>query len=88
VTLSTCRNIDRTLTLSTPTANGILSYKDHGLLLCEVQVLREKAAAVLPGNIHREFLEDVKDLIDIRAGVQRQMQAVERITWTYAKWLR
>jgi nuclear-control-of-ATPase protein 2 len=51
-------------------------------------VLREKAAAVLPGNIHREFLEDVKDLIEIRAGVQRQMKAVERITWAYAKWLR
>jgi nuclear control of ATPase protein 2 len=66
----------------------MLSYKDHGLLLCEVQVLREKAAAVLPGNIHREFLEDLKDLMDIRAGIQRQMKVVERITWAYAKWLR
>jgi nuclear control of ATPase protein 2 len=51
-------------------------------------VLREKAATVLPGNIHREFLEDIKDLIDIRAGVQRQMKAVERIIWAYAKWFR
>ena len=66
----------------------MLSYKDHGLLLCEVQVLREKAVAVLPGNIRREFLEDIKDLIDIRAGIQRQMKVVERITWAYAKWLR
>jgi nuclear-control-of-ATPase protein 2 len=66
----------------------MLSYKDHGLLLCEVQVLRQKAAAVLPGNIHREFLEDIKDLIDIRAGIQRQMKVVERIIWAYAKWLR
>ena len=74
--------------MSTPTTNGILSYKDHGLLLCEVQVLLEKAAALLPGSIHREFLEDVKDLIDIRAGIQRQMKVVERITWAYAKWLR
>jgi nuclear-control-of-ATPase protein 2 len=74
--------------LSTPTSNGMLSYKDHGLLLCEVQVLRQKAAAVLPGNIHREFLEDIKDLIDIRAGIQRQMKVVERIIWAYAKWLR
>jgi nuclear-control-of-ATPase protein 2 len=66
----------------------MLSYKDHGLLLCEVQVLREKAASVLPGNIHRDFLEDLKDLMDIRAGVQRQIKVVERITWAYAKWLR
>jgi nuclear control of ATPase protein 2 len=66
----------------------MLSYKDHGLLLCEVQVLREKAAAVLPGNIHREFLEDLKDLMDIRAGIQRQVKVVDRITWAYAKWLR
>ena len=66
----------------------MLSYKDHGLLLCEVQVLREKAASVLPGNIHRDFLEDLKDLMDIRAGVQRQIKVVERIAWAYAKWLR
>ena len=66
----------------------MLSYKDHGLLLCEVQVLLENAAALLPGNIHRDFLEDVKDLMDIRAGIQRQMKVVERITWAYAKWLR
>jgi len=85
----TCyRNIDRVLNTSSPTENGLLSYKDHGLLLCEVHVLRQRAATVLPGDIHREFLEDLNDLLDIRYGVQRQIKVVERIQWAYAKWLR
>ena len=87
-TLTQGRNIDRVLTKSTPTENGMLSYKDHGLLLCEVHVLRQRAAAVLPGEIHQEFLEDVNDLLDIRYGVQRQIKVLERIQWAYAKWLR
>lgn len=66
----------------------MLSYKDHGLLLCEIHVLRQKAAAVLPGSVHRDFVEDVNDLLDIRGGIQRQMKVVERIQWAYAKWLR
>lgn len=82
------RNIDRVLTISSPTENGMLSYKDHGLLLCEVHVLRQRASAVLPGEIHREFLEDVNDLLDIRYGVQRQLKVVDRIQWAYVKWLR
>jgi len=87
-TIRLLRNIDRALNNSTPTANGMLSYKDHGLLLCEVHVLRQRAAAVLPGHVHREFLEDVNDLVDIRNGIQRQMKVVDRILWAYAKWLR
>ncbi|KAF7508790.1 hypothetical protein GJ744_008667 [Endocarpon pusillum] len=87
-TIRVLRNIDRVLATSLPTENGMLSYKDHGLLLCEVHVLRQRAAAVLPSDIHREFLEDLSDLLDIRYGVQRQMKVVERIQWAYAKWLR
>lgn len=87
-TLRLLRNIDRTLTNSSPTTDGMLSYKDHGLLLCEVHVLRERAAAVLPGNVHREFIEDINDLIDIRNGIKRQSKVVERIQWAYSKWLR
>ena len=82
------RNIDRTLNNSSPTNDGMLSYKDHGLLLCEVQLLRERAAAVLPGNVLREFVQDVNDLIDIRNGVKKQVKVVERIQWAYSKWLR
>ena len=66
----------------------MLSYKDHGFLMCEAHVLRQRAAAVLPGNVLREFLEDLNDLLDIRIGLQRQMQVVQRIQWAYGKWFR
>ena len=76
------------MTSCTPSNNGMLSYKDHGLLLCEVHVLRQIAQRILPGEINREFLEEVNDLVDIRTGVERQLKVVERIRWAYAKWLR
>ncbi|MCJ1476946.1 Nuclear control of ATPase protein 2 [Lambiella insularis] len=81
------RNIDRILTASTPSNNGMLSYKEHGLLLCEVHVLRQNGQQVLPGEINREFLEEINDLVDIRTGVERQLRVVERIRWAYSKWL-
>jgi len=87
-TIRLLRNIDRTLNNSSPTNDGMLSYKDHGLLLCEVHLLRERAAAVLPGNVHREFVEDINDLIDIRNGVKKQIKVVGRIQWAYSKWLK
>jgi nuclear control of ATPase protein 2 len=65
----------------------MLSYKDQGLLLCELHVLRQRATLVLPGNVQREFLEDINDLMDIRIGIERQIKVVDRIRWTYAKWL-
>jgi len=81
------RNIDRILSASTPSNNGMLSYKEHGLLLCEVHVLRQRAQRVLPGEIHAEFLEEINDLVDIRTGVDRQLRVVDRIRWAYGKWL-
>ncbi|KAI9700640.1 MAG: Nuclear control of ATPase protein 2 [Candelina mexicana] len=81
-------NIDRILSASTSANNGMLSYKEHGLLLCEIHVLRQNAQRVLPGDIHREFLEEVDDLVDIRMGVNRQLKVVERMRWAYARWLR
>ncbi len=66
----------------------MLSYKEHGLLLCEIHVLRQNAQRVLPGDIYREFLEEVDDLVDIRTGVPRQLKVVERMRWAYARWLR
>ncbi|RMZ87385.1 hypothetical protein DV736_g5390, partial [Chaetothyriales sp. CBS 134916] len=87
-TVRVLRNIDRTLNNSIPTPNGLLSYKDHGLLLCEVNVLRRRAALVLPGNVQREFFEDLNDLMDIRIGVARQIKVLERIRWAYSKWFR
>ena len=82
------RNIDRILNLATPTENNLLSYKDHGLLLCEVHVLRTCAHRLFPGEIEREFLEDVGDLCNINSGIQAQLKVLERIRWGYAKWLR
>lgn len=82
------RNIDRILTAATPSNNGMLSYKEHGLLLCEVHVLRQRAQRVLPGEVHAEFLEEVGELVDITTGVDRQLRVVDRIRWAYGKWLR
>ena len=82
------RNIDRILSGSTPLESGILTYKDHGMLLCEVHVLRQKAQRVLPGEIYNEFLEEVNDLVDLRTGVERQTRVVARIRWAYSQWLR
>jgi nuclear-control-of-ATPase protein 2 len=87
-TMRVVRNIDRILTLATPTQNNLLSYKDHGLLLCEVHVLRERAHTLFPGEVEREFLEDVSDLCNINSGIQAQLKALERIRWAYSKWLR
>ncbi|EXJ58224.1 hypothetical protein A1O7_05649 [Cladophialophora yegresii CBS 114405] len=83
------RNIDRTLT-STELDNeeGIISEEHHGLLLCEVHLLRQRVSQVLPRNVMRDFLEDLDDLLDVKQGVNRQVQALRRIEWVYAKWLR
>ena len=82
------RNIDRILTSSKPTHDyGELYYKDHGLLLCEVQALRQNARLALPKNAFRDFADDLADLVDIRTGVRRQRRAVKRLRWAYSKWL-
>jgi nuclear-control-of-ATPase protein 2 len=86
-TIRVLRNIDRVLATSIPSTTGMLNYKDHGLLLCEVHVLRQCAKTLFPGDIEREFLEDVNELGDIRSGVKRQLKVVERIRWAYGKWL-
>lgn len=87
-TMRVLRNIDRILTLATPTQNNMLSYKDHGLFLCEVQILRERAHVLFPGEIEREFLEDVADLCNINTGIPTQLRVLERIRWSYSKWFR
>ncbi|KEQ85416.1 NCA2-domain-containing protein [Aureobasidium pullulans] len=80
------RNIDRVLTNSTPTEFGELYYKDHGLLLCEVHVLREAAHKVMPAQIFRDFVEDVEELVDVRTGVKKQRKVVNRIRWAYKRY--
>ncbi|KAI1665849.1 atp synthase regulation protein nca2 [Pyrenophora tritici-repentis] len=80
------RNIDRILTGATPTEDGEISYKDHGLLLCEVHLLRQAASGILPRRIFQDFLVEIDELVDVRSGLQRQQKVVERIRWAYSKW--
>jgi nuclear-control-of-ATPase protein 2 len=80
------RNIDRILTGATPTEDGEMSYKDHGLLLCEVHLLRQAASGSLPRRIFHDFLVEIDELVDVRSGLERQQKVVERIRWAYSKW--
>ncbi|KAF4550829.1 putative nuclear control of ATPase protein 2 [Elsinoe fawcettii] len=80
------RNIDRVLANSEPTDFGELYYKDQGLLLCEVHVLRQEAKRTMPDNVYREFCEEVEELVDVRSGVKRQTKVVERMRWAYGRW--
>ncbi|EON96549.1 putative atp synthase regulation protein nca2 protein [Phaeoacremonium minimum UCRPA7] len=80
------RNIDRIFSEATPSQNNLLSYKDHGLLISEVHVLRKIAHGLMPGEIEKEFLEDLDDMANVK-GIQIQVRALERIRWAYAKWL-
>ncbi|KAI1804139.1 NCA2-domain-containing protein [Daldinia bambusicola] len=81
------RNIDRILSEATPSPNNLISYKDHGLLVCEVHVLRKLAHNLLPADIEKDFLEDLDDLANLK-GIQSQLRALDRIRWAYAKWLK
>ncbi|KAF2487628.1 ATP synthase regulation protein NCA2-domain-containing protein [Neohortaea acidophila] len=81
------RNIDRILVDSAPTDFGELHYKDQGLLLCEVHVLRLAAEKVMPTQIFREFGEETEELCDVRTGIEKQKKVAERIRWAYGRWL-
>jgi nuclear-control-of-ATPase protein 2 len=82
------RNIDRILTAAQPTQFGELLYKDQGLLICEVHILRIAAARTMPAEILKEFGEEVDELCDVRVGVERQRRVEERIRWAYRRWLK
>ncbi|KAI1766203.1 NCA2-domain-containing protein [Hypoxylon sp. FL1150] len=81
------RNIDRILSEATPSPTNLLSYKDHGLLVCEVHVLRRLADGLLPADVKKDFLEDLDDLANLK-GIQFQLRALDRIRWAYTKWLK
>ncbi|KAH6660710.1 ATP synthase regulation protein NCA2-domain-containing protein [Truncatella angustata] len=86
-TVRVLRNIDRIFSEATPSPNNLLSYRDHGLLVCEVHVLRRLAHSLIPADVEREFLEDLDDLANLK-GIQSQVRALDRIRWAYAKWLK
>ncbi|KAJ4423719.1 Nuclear control of ATPase protein 2 [Gnomoniopsis sp. IMI 355080] len=84
----TLRNIDRIFSEATPSQNNLLSYKDHGLLITEVHILRNlvRDGRLMPREIEGEFLEDLDDLANLK-GIQIQLRALERIRWAYSRWL-
>ncbi|EWC44752.1 hypothetical protein DRE_06530 [Drechslerella stenobrocha 248] len=89
------RHIDRILSTSAAyrgtsggERSGTLTFKEHGLLLCEIHVLRELAGYALPkGVVMKDFLEDLEEMGSIRNGVMAQKGVVERVRWAYAKWM-
>ena len=81
------RNIDRILVDSVATDFGELRYRDQGLLLCEVHVLRQAAEKAMPAEIFKEFGEETDELCDVRSGVERQKKVAERVRWAYGRWL-
>ncbi|KAB8226864.1 NCA2 family protein [Aspergillus alliaceus] len=80
------RNAHRTLISSTSTISGLLTYRDYGLLICETEVLLNKAGTVLKGVDLRAFREDISDLINQRV-VDRQLEIFGRMGWVYSKWI-
>ena len=66
--------------------NSVLQYRDHGMLISEIHVLRRLAHALLPADMEREFLEDLDDLANLK-GIGSQVRALDRIRWAYSKWL-
>ncbi|KYK59473.1 ATP synthase regulation protein NCA2 [Drechmeria coniospora] len=80
------RNVDRILSEARPAQGNVLPYKDHGLLLFEVHVLREVVGKLMPRDIRRDFLDDLDDLANMK-GILVQSKALERIRWAYARWL-
>ncbi|KAI1175033.1 ATP synthase regulation protein NCA2 [Nemania sp. FL0916] len=81
------RNIDRVFAEAVLTESNVLAYKDHGFLICEAHLLRQFAHQLLPSDVERDFLQDLDDLANPR-GIDQQRQALHRIRWAYAKWLR
>ena len=45
-----------------------------------------KAQTILQAEDFRAFQEDFSDLIN-ETQVEKQLQVVERIAWTYSKWM-
>ena len=82
------RSVDRILTKSYRNGDtSAMSYKDRGLLLSEIHVLRQLGQSVLPGVARRDFLQDLDDLADVRTGTANQLRIVDRIRWSYGKYI-
>ncbi len=82
--LRTLGRIQRILNRSTQDTNtNELSFKDEGLLLCEVNLLRNASQQVIPKNLFRDWLEDLQDLEDQNLGVKSRLRTIDRIWNVY-----
>jgi nuclear control of ATPase protein 2 len=82
--VKTMRNIERILCLHDPQNGDVLTFRDRGLLLCECYVGRE-FIGIMPRGVRREFMEDLRDLENVRLGVERQLRTVERMWRVWGK---
>ena len=62
-----------------------ISYKDHGLLLCETHTLRREASQIMPGRVWRDFVVEVRELEDVRKGFGRMNRTLERMWRAFAR---
>ncbi|KAL8371934.1 hypothetical protein RB595_001644 [Gaeumannomyces hyphopodioides] len=83
------RNMDRILAdaVANPSNDNLLSYKEYGLLVCEVHMLRKLVRGMMPADIEKEFLQDLDDVANVK-GITAQIRALDRIRWAYSRWLR
>ncbi|EON64677.1 hypothetical protein W97_03910 [Coniosporium apollinis CBS 100218] len=79
------RNIDRILAAASVNKYEEISYKDHGLLLCETHILRLSARQTLPPRVFRDFVVELRELEDVRAGYERMNRTLERMWRAYAR---
>ncbi|KAL4869311.1 hypothetical protein BDV12DRAFT_185208 [Aspergillus spectabilis] len=79
------RNIHRILSTSSLSKSGRLSYRDHGLLICNAEILLDKARSILKGEDLHAFQDDISDLVN-EYGADKQLRVAERMVWTYSKW--
>lgn len=80
--LRSLRQIDRLLTAADRSANnGLLTFRDQGLLLCEVYLLQEYAKKVLPRDELGGFTEEMEEMAEIRRGIERQRRIGKRVRW-------
>ncbi|PHH83664.1 hypothetical protein CDD82_5422 [Ophiocordyceps australis] len=64
----------------------VLSYEDHGRLVYEAQRLRALASRVLPADAAHDLYVDLHDLAKPNP-IKVQARVLDRIRWTYGKWL-
>ncbi|KAL4877248.1 ATP synthase regulation protein NCA2-domain-containing protein [Aspergillus karnatakaensis] len=79
------RSIHRILSTSSVSESGRLTYRDHGLLICNAEIILHKARSMLKGRDLRAFQDDISDLLNEHRA-DKQLHIAERMAWTYSKW--